>query len=114
MLSLANSELTAGANFWDARGHVMSGSNDMPTRKQIFHWIAAHEDIFGAQRQPEGETGVYFSDTTRNYYPKEFVAAYRGVLLMLLAESRAVPDRHGANPGRVSTARCWCCRMCAC
>ena len=84
MLSLANSELTAGANFWDARGHVMSGSNDMPTRKQIFHWIAAHEDIFGAQRQPEGETGVYFSDTTRNYYPKEFVAAYRGVLLMLL------------------------------
>jgi hypothetical protein len=84
MLSLANSELTAGANFWDARGHVMSGSNDMPTRVQIFHWIAAHEDIFGAERQPEGETGVYFSDTTRNYYPKEFVAAYRGVLLMLL------------------------------
>jgi hypothetical protein len=84
MLSLANSELTAGANFWDARGHVMSGSNDMPTRKQIFHWIAAHEDIFGAQRQPEGETGVYFSDTTRNYYPREFVAGYRGVLLMLL------------------------------
>ena len=84
MLALANSELTAGANFWDARGHVMSGSNDMPTRVQIFHWIAAHEDIFGAERQPEGETGVYFSDTTRNYYPKEFVAAYRGVLLMLL------------------------------
>ena len=84
MLSLANSELTAGANFWDARGHVMSGSNDMPTRMQIFHWIAAHEDIFGAERQPEGETGVYFSDTTRNYYQKEFVAAYRGVLLMLL------------------------------
>lgn len=84
MLSLANSELTAGANFWDARGHEMSGSNDMPKRNQIFHWIAAHEDIFGAERQPEGETGVYFSDTTRNYYPKEFVAAYRGVLLMLL------------------------------
>ncbi|MGA8532306.1 MAG: hypothetical protein WB622_21450 [Acidobacteriaceae bacterium] len=84
MLSLANSELTAGANFWDARGHVMSGSNDMPTRVQIFHWIAAHENIFGAERQPEGETGVYFSDTTRNYYPKPFVAAYRGVLLMLL------------------------------
>ena len=84
MLSLANSELTAGANFWDARGHVMSGSNDMPTRKEIFHWIAAHEDIFGAERLPEGETGVYFSDTTRNYYPKAFVDAYRGVLLLLL------------------------------
>jgi hypothetical protein len=84
MLSLADSELMAGANFWDASGHVMSGSNDMKTRQQIFRWIATHEDIFGAERQPEGETGVYFSDTTRNYYPEEFVDAYRGVLLLLL------------------------------
>jgi hypothetical protein len=74
----------------------MSGSNDMPTRVQIFHWIAAHEDIYGAERQPEGETGVYFSDTTRNYYPNEFVAAYRGVLLMLLqnhVQFRIVTER---------------------
>ncbi len=84
MLNLANSELTAGANFWDARGHVMSGSNDMPTRKEIFGWIAQHEDIFGAIRKPVGETGVYFSDTTRNFYPTEFVNSYRGVLLLLL------------------------------
>ncbi|HTV13721.1 MAG TPA: hypothetical protein VME68_03335 [Acidobacteriaceae bacterium] len=96
MLSLANSELTAGANFWDARGHVMSGSNDEPTRREIFHWIAAHEDIFGAEREPQGQTGVYFSDTTRNYYPKEFVDAYRGVLLMLLrnhVQFRVVTER---------------------
>lgn len=84
MLTLASSELMAGANVWDASGHVMSGSNDMPTRTQIFHWIAAHEDIFGAVREPVGVTGVYFSDETRNYYPAEFVASYRGVLLMLL------------------------------
>lgn len=84
MLTLASSELMAGANVWDARGHVMSGSNDMPTRTEIFHWIAAHEDVFGAIRQPVGATGVYFSDTTRNYYPREFVASYQGVLLMLL------------------------------
>ncbi len=84
MLNLANSELMAGANFWDARGHVMSGSNDMPTRVEIFKWIAAHEDIFGVQREPTGEVGVYFSDTTRNFYPKDFVASYRGVLLLLL------------------------------
>lgn len=103
MLSLANSELMAGANFWDARGHVMSGSNDMATRGQIFRWIAAHEDIFGAERQPEGETGVYFSDTTRNYYPKQFVDAYRGVLLLLLENhvqfrivtARTLDDFHG-------------------
>jgi len=62
----------------------MSGSNNMPTRTEVFHWIAAHEDIFGAIRQPVGATGVYFSDETRNYYPAEFVASYRGVLLMLL------------------------------
>jgi hypothetical protein len=84
MLNLANSELTAGANFWDARGHVMSGSNDMPTRVEIFKWIAAHEDIFGAQRVPTGEVGVYFSDTTRNFHPKDFVASYRGMILLLL------------------------------
>ncbi len=103
MLSLADSELMAGANFWDARGHVMSGSNDMATRQQIFRWIAAHEDVFGAERQPEGETGVYFSDTTRNYYPKEFVDAYRGVLLLLLENhlqfrivtARTLNDFHG-------------------
>ncbi|HEX5235823.1 MAG TPA: hypothetical protein VFW25_10890 [Silvibacterium sp.] len=84
MLMLAMSELMAGANFWDVRGHVMSGSNDMPTRVEIFHWIAAHEDIFGAVREPVGETGVYFSDETRNLYPTEFIDAYRGVLLLLL------------------------------
>jgi hypothetical protein len=84
MLNLAMSELTAGANVWDARGHVMSGSNDMPTRTEIYDWIAKHEDIFGALREPIGETGVYFSDATRNLYPSEFVNSYRGVLLLLL------------------------------
>lgn len=62
----------------------MSGSNDMATRAEIFHWIAQHENIFSALRHPIGDTGVYFSDTTRNYYPKDFVASYRGVLLLLL------------------------------
>ena len=84
MLNLFMSELTAGANLWDARGHVMSGSNDMATRTEVFHWIAAHPDIFDAHREPVGEVGVYFSDTTRNFYAKDFIASYRGVLLLLL------------------------------
>ena len=84
MLNLAMSELMAGANLWDARGHVMSGSNDMATRSEIFHWVAAHEAIFSGRRIPLGGTGVYFSDATRNYYPKDYVASYRGVLLLLL------------------------------
>ncbi len=84
MLNLAMSEVTAGANVWDAQGHVMSGSNDLPTRTKIYSWIGQHEDIFGAIRKPVGETGVYFSDATRNLYPNEFVNSYRGVLLLLL------------------------------
>ncbi len=84
MLNLAMSQLMVGANFWDAKGHVMSDSNDMATRKEIFAWIAKHEDIFGARREPVGDLGVYFSDTTRNLYPKEFLDAYRGVSLLLL------------------------------
>jgi hypothetical protein len=28
--------------------------------------------------------GVYFSDTTRNYGPKKYIASYRGMLLLLL------------------------------
>ena len=84
MLNLFMSELMAGANLWDARGHVMSGSNDMATRTEVYHWVASHEDIFGVHREPVGEVGVYFSDTTRNFYSKEFIASYRGVLLLLL------------------------------
>jgi hypothetical protein len=84
MLNLFNSELTAGANLWDAQTHVMSGSNDMATRTEVYHWLAAHEDIFAAHREFLGEVGVYFSDTTRNIYPKDFVASYRGILLLLL------------------------------
>jgi hypothetical protein len=84
MLNLMMSELMAGANLWDAKGHVMSGSNDMATRIEIYHWVAAHQAIFSSQRVPIGDVGVYFSDTTRNYSPKEYIASYRGILLLLL------------------------------
>jgi hypothetical protein len=84
MLNLAMSELMAGANLWDAKGHVMSGSNDMATRAEIFHWVAAHQAIFSGTRVPIGNIGVYFSDTTRNYGPREYIASYRGMLLLLL------------------------------
>jgi hypothetical protein len=84
MLNLASSELMAGANLWDARGHVMSGSNDMATRTEIFHWVAAHQAIFSGTRVPMGKVGVYFSDRTRNYGPGEYVASYRGILLLFL------------------------------
>jgi len=105
MLNLAMSELMAGANVWDAKGHVMSGSNDMTTRTKIFKWIADHEDTLSAPRVPLGTIGVYFSETTRNYYPKEFVDSYQGVLLLLLRKHiqfqivtpRTLQSFHGAT-----------------
>lgn len=84
MKNLAMSELMAGANFWDAPGHSMAGSNNMETRKQIFQWIAKNQNTFSAPRAPFGNVGVYFSDATRNYFSKEFIESYQGALLLLL------------------------------
>ena len=36
MKNLAVSIVMAGANFWDAPGHSMAGSNDPETRREIF------------------------------------------------------------------------------
>src|SRR6185437_6075034 len=58
-------------------------SNDLATRKQIFAWIKRNQDALYSIRKPLGSVGVYFSDSTRNFYP-EFVRHYRGVLLLLL------------------------------
>ncbi len=84
MMNLAMSEVMAGANFWDAPGHSMAGSNDQPTRKTIFSWIQAHQKIFYLPRAPIHPVGVYFSPQTRNYYAEEFVRSYRGILILLM------------------------------
>src|SRR5579863_733506 len=84
MMNLAMSEIMAGANFWDAPGHSMAGSNDLPTRKKIFEWIQAHEKTFYLPRNPVHSVGVYFSPDTRNYFAKDFLDSYRGVLILLM------------------------------
>ena len=86
MKNLAMSELMAGANVWDAPGHQMAGSNDLATRKQIFAWIAEHDDVLNSRRTPIASVGVYFSPKSRDYYPDDFLSAYRGVLLLLLQQ----------------------------
>jgi hypothetical protein len=86
MMNLAASEIMAGANFWDAPGHSMAGSNDSGTRKRIFSWIKAHEDTFYRPRSTIAPIGVYFSPETRNYYASEFISSYRGVLILLMQE----------------------------
>jgi hypothetical protein len=84
MMNLAMSQIMAGANFWDAPGHSMAGSNDLPTRKKIFDWIGEHEKTFYLPRAPIDPIGVYFSPETRNLYAEEFLASYRGILVLLM------------------------------
>jgi hypothetical protein len=84
MMNLAMSQIMAGANFWDAPGHSMAGSNDLPTRKKIFDWIGEHEKTFYLPRAPIDPIGVYFSPETRNLYAEDFLASYRGILILLM------------------------------
>ncbi len=84
MMNLAMSQIMAGANFWDAPGHSMAGSNDLPTRKKIFSWIAGHEKTFYLPRAPIDPIGVYFSPQTRNFGAEAFLDSYRGILILLM------------------------------
>ena len=84
MANMFMAQVMSGANLWDARGHVMSGSNDLPTRTKAFGWIKEHEQIFYAPRNPIAPVGVYFSPRTRNYYAEEFIASYKGTLALLM------------------------------
>ncbi|HSB17735.1 MAG TPA: hypothetical protein VLE22_25020 [Bryobacteraceae bacterium] len=84
MKNLATAQLMAGTNTWDARGHVMSGSNDIETRKVIFQWIRDHEKVFFLPRMPIRPIGVYFSPKSRNYFSKEFIDSYRGTMMLLM------------------------------
>jgi hypothetical protein len=86
MMNLGMSQVMAGANFWDAPGHSMAGSNDLPTRKKIFSWIHAHEKTFYMPRTPMHPVGVYFSPQTRDYYADDFIRSYRGILILLMQQ----------------------------
>jgi len=84
MKTLAASQLVAGANFWDAPGHSMAGSNAPGTRQEIFAWIGRHEKTFYLPREPIHPVGVYFSPASRNFDSARFLASYRGTILLLL------------------------------
>ena len=88
MKNLAMSQVMVGANFWDAPGHVMSGSNDPPTRREIFDWIKKNEKTLYLPRVPMHPIGVYFSPKSRDYDPNGFLPSYRGALIMLLQSHR--------------------------
>jgi hypothetical protein len=84
MKNLAMSQIMAGANFWDAPGHSMAGSNDEPTRAEIFRWLEKNEKTFYLPRVPMQPIGVYFSPKSRDYDAEHFLPSYRGLLVLLL------------------------------
>jgi hypothetical protein len=88
MKNLFMSQVMAGVNVWDAPGHSMAGSNDLATRKAVFQWIEQHEKTFYRPRNPIHPVGVYFSPASRNYDASDFLASYRGILLLLLQKHR--------------------------
>jgi hypothetical protein len=88
MKNLAMSIVMAGANFWDAPGHSMAGSNDEATRKQIFAWIEKNQDTLYSPRVSMHPVGVYFSPRSRDYSPELFLKTYRGALVALLQAHR--------------------------
>jgi hypothetical protein len=84
MKNLAMSQVVAGANFWDAPGHSMAGSNDTATRTEIFQWIEKNEKVLYSPRLPLHPVGVYFSPKSRDYDPRGFLPSFRGLLVLLL------------------------------
>jgi len=84
MKNLFVAQLVAGTNSWDAATHVMSGSNDLAARKQIFGWIAGHAKRFYRPRLPVSPVGVYFSPRTRNYSANEYLPSYFGSMALLM------------------------------
>ncbi|MGH7971427.1 MAG: hypothetical protein ACREIC_22130, partial [Limisphaerales bacterium] len=103
MQNLFASQLVAGTNCWDVHGHVMSGSNDIAMRKEIFGWIEQHQGTFYEPRTAIQPVGVYFSPRTRDYFCKEFLDSYLGLMSLLMhshrefqiVTPRTVEDFHG-------------------
>ncbi len=80
MENMVLSHIMAGNNTWDSRGHVMSGSNDLNTRKKLFEWIKNNENTFYKPRKTMNPIGIYFSPKSRNYFPDTVIKSFFGRL----------------------------------
>jgi hypothetical protein len=88
MKNLALAQVMAGANFWDARGHEMSRSNDDATRLEIFRWIRDNQARLYSPRHAMQPVGIYFSPNTRDYFADEYMQSYKGALLAAMHQHR--------------------------
>ncbi|MCF7805470.1 MAG: hypothetical protein K9N46_08890 [Candidatus Marinimicrobia bacterium] len=84
MHNMFASHVMAGLNTWDARGHVMSGSNDFETRTAAYQWIAENRRQLYAPRKPLNPVGVYFSPQTRNFFPESYTQEFNGIMHLIL------------------------------
>ncbi len=84
MKSLFYSQLFSSTNMWDVEGFVMSSTNDMKTRTEVYNWVAENEGVFYSPRTPLAPISVYFSDNTRNFFSHDFINSYRGIISMLI------------------------------
>jgi len=96
MKSLFASQIFSGTNMWDVEGYVMSSTNDMKIRSEVYKWVSENEDIFYTSRIPLEPISVYFSDITRNYFSEEFISSFRGIVSMLM---------HSHLPYQIVTSR---------
>ena len=84
MKSMFASQIFSGANVWDTRGYVMSSSNDIQTRTEVYNWIKNYQDYFYSERKPFNPVGIYFSPSTRNINPEEYLDSYWGITQLLI------------------------------
>ena len=96
MKDLFVSELFSGTNLWDVKGYVMSSTNDMETRTEVYKWVSGYEDVFYSKRTPIEPISVYFSDKSRNYFGDDYVDSFRGTMNLLL---------HSHLPFQIVTSR---------
>jgi hypothetical protein len=88
MKLLSCAQVLSGANTWDAPRYWMAGSNDYPTRRRLFGWIRANEELLYSPRTPVRPIGVYFSPASRNAFGNEVVKSFYGTLHLLLQTHR--------------------------
>jgi hypothetical protein len=96
MKNLFASQIFSGTNMWDVEGYVMSSTNDMNTRTEVYKWVSEFEDIFYSKRTPIEPISIYFSDITRNYFSEEFINSYRGIVNLMM---------HSHLPFQIVTSR---------
>jgi hypothetical protein len=84
MKLLSCAQVMAGANYWDAPGHLMAGSNDYSLRKEIFKWIEENENLIYSPRKSLNPIGVYYSPATRNYFTDYYIKSFYGLLHLLV------------------------------